>query len=370
MPGVSGTAKVPGHPGVYKYATNRGLRYAVVVTVNRKQRWLRGHKTIKAAEEAGDQLRVSMRTGQAGTAPARYTLGDYLDNRWWPYIKTQVGPSTVESYASCLKHIRRHLGDRRLTSISPLDIEDFKIAMAAEGLGQAAANGAFLRLKQSLAQAVTWKLLGNNPAGPVNAPKMKKYNATRLDPVQVARLLEGADNTTDYGALFWLACMTGLRLQEILDLTWPDIDFVGSQLRVTASKTEAGVRSVALGATTLERLQRHRLEQMRYAEEMGGPPPLRVFIRPSGKQVRSDRFYQDIWWPLRKRLALGTMHFHDLRHVHSSLMAKAKVHPAVMQERMGHTDVRMTLNLYTEVDSEQQRDAAEALEAIVRLAQL
>lgn len=366
---MSGTSKVRGHPGVYAYQTNRGVRYAVVVTVNRKQRWLRGHKTIKAAEEAGDELRVSMRTGQSGTAPARYTLGDYLENRWWPYIKGQVQPGTVASYRSGVNHIKRHLGERRLTSVTPLDVEDFKIAMAAEGLGHAAANGAFLRLKQSLAQAVTWRLLGNNPAGPIEAPKMKKYNATRLEPKQVRSLLEGADTTTDYGALFWIACMTGLRLQEILDLTWSDIDFSASQLRVGASKTEAGVRAVALGATTLERLQRHRLEQMRYAEEMGGAPPLRVFIRPSGKQVRSDRFYQDIWWPLRKRLGLGTMHFHDLRHVHSSLMAKAGVHPKVAAERMGHTDVKMTLNVYTEVDAEQQREAAVALEEIVRLAQ-
>lgn len=63
------------------------------------------------------------------------------------------------------------------------------------------------------------------------------------------------------------------------------------------------------------------------------------------------------------------MHFHDLRHVHSSLMAKAKGHPSVMQDRMGHTDARMTLNVYTEVDAEQQREAAAALEEIVRLAQ-
>lgn len=366
---MSGTSKVKGHPGVYAYQTNRGVRYAVVVTVNRKQRWLRGHKTIKAAEEAGDQLRVELRTGQAGTAPARYTLSDYLDNRWWPYIKGEVKASTVGSYQSSVNHIKRHLGDRRLTSLTPLDVEDFKIAMAAEGLGHAAANGAFLRLKQSMAQAVTWRLLGNNPAGPIEAPRLRKYSAKRLEPLEVRRLLESADATTDYGALFWIACLTGLRLQEILDLTWSDIDFVGSQLRVSASKTAAGVRAVALGAETLERLQRHRLEQMRYADKMGGLPPLRVFIRPSGKQVRSDRFYQDIWWPLRKRLGLGSMHFHDLRHVHSSLMAKAKVHPAVMKERMGHTDVRMTLDVYTEVDAEQQREAAAALEEIVRLAQ-
>lgn len=374
MPTVSGTKSVDGHPAIYSYQLKKGLpnrrtRYAAVVTVNRKQKWLRGFRTIKAAEEAADALRVEMRTGQAGTAPARYTLGDYLENRWWPYIKTQVKASTVENYFSCVKHIKRHLGERRLTSLTPLDVEDFKISMASEGLGHAAANGAFLRLKQSLAQAVTWKLLGNNPAAPIEAPKLRKYSATRLEPAQVRRLLDGADNTTDYGALFWVACMTGLRLQEILDLTWAHIDFGAAQLRVTASKTEAGIRAVALGAETLERLQRHRLEQMAYAEEMGGQPPLRVFIRPSGKQVRSDRFYQDIWWPLRKRLGLGSMHFHDLRHVHSSLMAKAKVHPSVMAERMGHTDAALTLNVYTEVDAEQQREAAAAIEGIVHLAQ-
>lgn len=369
MPDVSGTAKVPGHPGVYKYTTNRGARYAVVVTVNRKQRWLRGHKTIKAAEEAGDQVRVEMRTGQAGTAPARYTLGDYLDNRWFPYIKGQVSISTVRAYVSSLGHIKRHLGDRRLTSLTPIVVEDFKISLAAEGLGPAAANGAFLRLKQSLAQAVTWKLIGNNPAAPIAAPKMKKYNASRLDPSEVRKLLDGADTMTDYGVFFWLACLTGLRLQEILNLTWADIDFATSQLIVTSSKTEAGVRAVALGADTLERLQRHRLEQMRYAEEMGGQPPLRLFIRSSGEPVLKVWWYTQVWWPLRKRLGLGSMHFHDLRHVHSSLMAKAKVHPAVMQERMGHTDVKMTLNVYTEVDAEQQREAAIAIEEIVRLAQ-
>lgn len=373
MPVVSGTLSVDGHPGIYAYQLKKGLpknrtRYAAVVTVNRRQKWMRGFRTIKAAEEWADAYRVEMRTGQAGTAPARYILNDYLDNRWFPYIKTEVQPSTVEAYASCLKHIKRHLGERRLTSLTPLDIEDFKLAMAVEGLGQAAANGAFLRLKQSLAQAVTWRLLGNNPAGPIEAPRMKKYNATQLEPALVRRLLEAADSTTDYGALFWVACLTGLRLGEILALTWQDIDFAASELHVKASKTDAGVRTVAIGADTLERLQAHRLEQMRYAEAMGGRPPLRVFIRPKGDQLRDVWFYNKVWWPLRTRLALGDMHFHDLRHVHSSLMGKAKVHPSVMQARMGHTDAKLTLNVYTEADAEQQREAAAAIEGIVRLA--
>ena len=72
------------------------------------------------------------------------------------------------------------------------------------------------------------------------------------------------------------------------------------------------------------------------------------------------------WWPLRDRAGLGKVRFHDLRHTAESLLLSTGVHPKVVEERLGHSTVALTLDVYSHVLGSLQRDAADKLDAVLK----
>jgi integrase len=356
-------------PGIYERTTRQGETvFDAVVTVQGRQKWSRGHRNRSEARHARDELRVQMRRGQLGTAPARLTLGEYIETRWLPYIQNELHSSeSVRSYRSQVRHVVRLLGESRLASLTPLEVETFKADMRAEGVGEAMQNAAFDRLRQMLNQAVRWELIYRNPCASVTAPRDPGHDAPTLSNEAIAALLRAADETTQFGTLFYLAVMTGMRWGELTKLQWGDVDFGAGVLFIPRAntKTKAGKRPVALGRTTLERLQAHRYEQMRTFAAYGGQPPALVFTSVKGTALTQANFHRRVWGPLRDRLGLSGMHFHDLRHAQSSLMARAGVHPSVMMHRLGHSTALMSLDVYTQLSAEDQRAAAEALEGMI-----
>ncbi len=163
-----------------------------------------------------------------------------------------------------------------------------------------------------------------------------------------------------------MAVLTGLRWGELTKLTWADIDMATGVLRVLRenTKTNAGRRHVLLGEALLGRLQRHRHEQLRRYAEVG-PAPTLVFTTQRGATLKQANFHKRVWGPLRDRLGLPAMHFHDLRHVNTTLMARTGAHPSVMQRRLGHADSRLSLEVYTDLTVGDQAATVAAREAML-----
>jgi integrase len=170
-----------------------------------------------------------------------------------------------------------------------------------------------------------------------------------------------------------LAVLCGLRRGEIAALRWGDIDLfrnAGPQLAVVASaeQTKAGVRykapksghsrSVALSATVAEQLRTHRIAQ---SQEL-----LRVGVRLSDDSfvvAQADgsplqpRSLTHEWVRLISASTLPRLRFHDLRHAHATHLLSSGVHVKVASERLGHSKVGITLDLYSHVLPGMQEDA-------------
>ena len=82
--------------------------------------------------------------------------------------------------------------------------------------------------------------------------------------------------------------------------------------------------------------------------------------------MRKNNFTRRSWWPLRERAGFGGVRFHDLRHTAASLLLSAGVHPKVVQERLGHSTVALTLDVYSHVLGSLQRDAADMLDEVLK----
>jgi integrase len=234
-------------------------------------------------------------------------------------------------------------------------------------------------LREAFHHAVRWQLAARNPTDAVAPPLPAITEMRVLDADQVAELLTAAAETPYY-AFIYVAVATGARLGELLALRWEDIDlgtgtmFItrtvkripGRGLTFSTPKTHRSRRPVALSAETRNVFQEHRRRQLEHRLKMG--PAYQdqglVFASPTG-QLMDDSNLRRAFARIVSAARLEHLRIHDLRHTAATLMLRAGVHPKVVSERLGHATVSITLDTYSHVLPDMQRDAAEALDRLM-----
>lgn len=170
-----------------------------------------------------------------------------------------------------------------------------------------------------------------------------------------------------------------MRRGEVLGLRWRDVDLETGRLRVTqqrvrgaeglgygAPKTANGRRSVALDPATIAALRGHRVRQAedRFAFGPGYQDADLVFARADGSPEDPDGVSQ-VFERLGRLAGLPRIRFHDLRHTHATLALSAGIHPKVVQERLGHSTISVTLGVYSHVTAGMGRQAAELAAGLI-----
>jgi integrase len=179
--------------------------------------------------------------------------------------------------------------------------------------------------------------------------------------------------------LLRLAATTGMRRGEVLGLRWRDVDLQRGVLQVVQQrvrgadaltygppKTSRGRRRIDLDPATVSALREHRRRQLedRLAFGPGYIDADLVFARADGSPLDPDVVSRS-FERLARRVGLTPIRFHDLRHTHATLALAAGIHPKVVQERLGHSSVSITLDLYSHAVPAMQADAASRIAAIV-----
>jgi integrase len=220
--------------------------------------------------------------------------------------------------------------------------------------------------------AVEWGLLARNPADAINPPHTQGIEMQIWDEDDIATFLESA-RTTRYFALFHTAFFTGMRRSELLGLRWCDLDLLLCKVYVTRSlhmlnagkvvirqpKTAKGKRMIDLSPLATSVLKEHREKQQLDRAMLG--IPLKdddfVFSDLEGKPLLPNTV-SHAWIKLVKRIGIKPIRLHDARHSHASLMLKQGTHPKVVQERLGHSSIQVTLDTYSHVAPGLQEAAA------------
>jgi integrase len=213
--------------------------------------------------------------------------------------------------------------------------------------------------------------------GRSNRPKARRVEMNTIaDGDQPRRFLEAAKGER-LEALLVLAITTGMRRGELLALRWKDVDLDRGVLAVTgslqgetrptlsiATPKSGKSRTVALGTIAVSALREHRKRQAQEQLLVGSE------WRDRGLVFSTD--FGDFLSPTTLRLALRrtlaraslpTIRFHDLRHSAATLMLSRGVHPKMASEMLGHSTIAITLDLYSHVTANMQRQAADAIDA-------
>jgi len=348
-------------------------------TGKRKQQWVSVKGTKKEAEKRLSELLHQLDTGTF-MRPGKTTLAEYLERWLADYAKPNLAPRTAEGYEHI---IRRHfipaLGSITLTGLKPEHLQRYyseKLGSGrcdnSGGLSAQTVRHHHTALHKALETALEWGLLLRNPADAVSPPRVQRPEMQTWDEDDIAHFFEAAKDTPYY-ALFYVALFTGMRRSELLALRWQDIDFILSQVYVSRSlhvlkggkvvfrspKTAKGRRTVALPPSAILTLRDHH-EKQKLERVMLGIPLTDddlVFGHFDGKPLLPNTVTH-AWIKLVRYTDLKPIRLHDARHTHASLMLKQGIHPKIVQERLGHSSVTITLDTYSHVAPGLQQAAA------------
>lgn len=213
----------------------------------------------------------------------------------------------------------------------------------------------------------------------VSPPRVRHVEMRTLSEVDIHVMLNEAKNTPYYN-LFYLALFTGMRRSEILALRWADVDLIMAEISINRSmhrlqdgqsifkspKTDRARRTISLSPSTCQVLREHLDNQADIRSKLGVPLTDNdlVFSQLDGSPLIPHSVTQ-AWRRMVNRLGLRGIRLHDLRHTHASLMLKQGIHPKIVQERLGHSSVQITLDTYSHVAPGLQEAAAKGFDDIV-----
>jgi integrase len=348
-------------------------------TGKRKQQWLSVKGTKKEAEHKLADLLHQLDTGTF-MKPGKTTLREYLERWLKDYVWPNLAPRTAEGYESIIRqHLIPQLGNITLTQLKPEHLQKYYSEILCSGRCKSASSLSaqtvrhhHTALHKALQTAVEWGLLSRNVADAVRPPRAERPEMHTWGEDDISHFLEATKNTPYY-ALFYTALFTGMRRSELLALRWQDIDFILSQVYVSRSlhqlrdgnfvfrspKTAKGRRTVALPPSAILVLNEHREKQELERAMLGKllTDDDLVFSHLDGKPIRPNTITR-AWTTLATRAGLKVIRLHDARHTHASIMLKQGIHPKIVQERLGHSSIAITLDTYSHVSPGLQEAAA------------
>jgi integrase len=352
------------------------------ITGKRKRKWFsveaNGKKEARAKRA---KLATEIKSG-AYQEPSKVTLREYLTD-WLTYMKSQVTPNTHQRYAGLVTmNIIPLLGNITLTDLKPAHIKA-AYASALEGGRRDGKEGGLSPmtvghmhrvLKQAMQQAVEGELLTRNPVNACKPPKTNRVPVRTYDLAQTVELIDAVRGTSILMPTL-LAVLCGLRRGEICALRWRNVNTLTGQLSIIESleQTNAGLRfktpkngkgrTVALSPTMVTELRAYRLERAEALLRLGvrlSDDDLVVSL-PDGS-VLPPIYVSQHWARAIRKTSLAHLRFHDLRHAHATHMLANGTHPKVASERLGHSRIGITLDLYQHVMPGMQENAVAKLD--------
>ncbi|MFC2058818.1 tyrosine-type recombinase/integrase [Chloroflexota bacterium] len=343
-----------------------------LATGKRKQQWISVKGTKKEAERRLAELLHQFDNG-AFIRPGKTPLAEYLMRWLKDYVWPNLAPKTAEGYDHIMRrNVIPALGGMILVQLKPEHLQRYYSDKLSGGLSAQTVRHHHTALHKALQTAVEWGLLSRNPADAIKPPRVQRPDMQTWGEYDIARFLEAAKDSPYY-ALFYAALFTGMRRSELLALRWQDIDLLLSQVYVSRSlhclrggsvvfrptKTAKGRRAIALPPSATLLLKEHHKKQKleRAMLEIPLTESDLVFAHIDGKPLLPDSVTH-AWIKLVRQAGLKPIRLHDARHSHASLMLKQGIHPKVVQERLGHANIAVTLDTYSHVAPGLQEAAA------------
>lgn len=347
-------------------------------TGKRKQQWITAGTSKREAEKQMTKLIHELDSGNY-IKPDKTMMKDYLEKWLLDYAKPNLSPRSYDRYTGIIsKYLIPELGRIKLKQLRPEHLHKHYATGLNKGLSARTIRYHHALIHIALQTAVKWGLVNRNIADAVDPPRFKPSAMQTWSENEVNSFLEAAKNS-HYYPLFYTALFTGMRRGELLALRWHDIDFIYSQIYVNRSmhqlrngsyiftqpKSEKSRRTIAMSSSLFLVLSEYRKAKEAEALLLGQTTNEEDLVfNNSGKPLRPNTVTY-AWERIAARAGVKVIRLHDARHTHASLMLKQGIHPKIVQERLGHTSIQMTLDTYSHVAPGIQQAAAESFDKLL-----
>jgi integrase len=351
----------------------------------RKQLWKRGFKTKGEALDALAKVTGQVRE-KTFVQPSKQTLGEFLAE-WLEAVRPHLKPTTFGGYERNINaHVVPAIGQVKLQDLTAARLQALYGSLTKRDGGELSSRTKLhvhAVLRTALAAAVKWGRIQRNPANRdlCDAPKVRAKPLTTApwSPEEMQRFLQANASDRHYAAWLLLAT-TGLRRGELLGLRWTDLDLEGGVLSVgqtlttvrshlvfqDSAKTDGSTRRMRLSPVALAALRTHRARQLE--ERLAFGPAYQdhglVFAKEDGSPLHPEVFLR-LFQRRAKAAGLPVIRLHDVRHSWATHALQAGIAPKVVSSRLGHANIRVTLDIYTHVMPALDQEAADKVEALI-----
>ncbi|MDW7671855.1 MAG: tyrosine-type recombinase/integrase [Bacillota bacterium] len=369
------------------FTKKRGSTWSAVIYLGRddsgmkKYKWFSGYNSQKEAQKALADILQDVKKNRIVDNNA-ITVRDFFQLWIKDHVDPNLSPGTGDKYQSAADSASVSFGNVKMQKLTPHHVQKWVNAMAESQLSKASAVTYFNAIKAAFNKAVSWRIINVTPCLEITLPKIKKKSMKTLSAREVSRLLQEAEDHPIHLVIL-LAASCGLRRGEILGLRWRQVDLNAQTLHISENytesskgiilselKTDSSYRTVDFGDAIKKALRKQHARQM---EALTSASVVRLSdlnednlqdlhvctwydLTPLGPSFVTKKFGKII-----KKAALPPIRFHDLRHTHATLLLQAGVHPKVVQERLGHSKISITLDTYSHVLPSMQKEAAQLL---------
>jgi len=369
-----------------KLKNGSAWRVVVEVGVDNRGKRKRIYRNIKGTKAEAQKLMAKlMNEIDTGTfiKPGKITVADLLKEWLKNHVEPNLSQNTQDIYkANVANHINPELGGLLLQDLRPMHLQRFFYKKLSDGrrdgeggLSSRTVAGLHKNLHSALDFAVRMELIPRNVADLVKPPKMGKFEPRVYNEEEIITLLSTAKGS-DMEIPVFLSVLMGLRKGEALGLRWSDVDFENRRLSIknnvvetskgvhfSNTKTKSSERTLDTPDSLVILLKKQKKAQAEEKLKLGNQYVDKdlVYCKADGSPYAPKAFRAKFKRFLRLN-GLPELRFHDLRHSNATLMLKYGVNPKVAAQRLGHANISTTLNTYSHVIDNMQREAADKIE--------
>ena len=246
-------------------------------------------------------------------------------------------------------------------------------------------SGVYKMLKTMFGKAVKWGYMNDNPCNYVDAPQYKADEKKILTEDMATIVLDNiGKEDIKYQTMFFLACTCGLRRQEIIALSWSNIDFSNRSIQIKQAAAQIRGKGTVIKETKTNKSVRklymtdtlyYLLLQIKNAQEKRKAQLCNlyhdddfVFTQWNGEVMHIST--PSHWWKsFCDKLGMQGITFHSLRHTAATFMIKSNVPISTVSAVLGHANITTTLNTYTHVIEDTKQEAIQVLDNIFGIGQ-
>lgn len=357
-----------------------------------RRRWVQAGTRRGDAEKLLAELVKRAHRGET-VVSEKLTLEQYLVDRWLPIQEARLRKSTHDSYRRNIElHVIPALGKRKLDQLTPDDIDVFYAALLKNGrkkrpgekgpvtgLAPKSVHNIHVMLNKALSDAARKGTVVRNVVALADAPSLQARKRPEVKAWEIDQLVAFLDGIASHrmAPAFYFAAHTGMRRGEVLGVRWRDIDLdagrvavrqalvsVAYDVSISDVKTGTSRRTIDIDKGIVQVVADwHKTRTEERSGVLPAPDDL-VFVKADGEWMHPVIFSQ-LFDRTVTKLDIPKISLHDLRHTHATLLLKAGVHVKVVSERLGHSNVAFTMNVYQHVLPGMQAAAADTFSLLL-----